>query len=41
MPQGNKDKDENVTLIPSQWNIFSIDDGGEKYHKQTPIQPAH
>lgn len=41
MPQDNEDKNENVTLTPSHWIVFTIDDGGEKYHKQTPVQLAH
>jgi len=30
MPQDNEDKNENVTLTPSHWIVFTIDDGGEK-----------
>lgn len=42
MPQDNKDKNESETLSPSHWIVFTIDDGGEKYHnKQTPFQLAH
>lgn len=41
MPQDNEDKNENVTFTPSPWIVFTIDDGGEKYRKQTPFQLAH
>lgn len=42
MPQDNEDKNENVTLTPTHWIVFTIDDGGEKYQaKQTPVQLAH
>lgn len=30
MPQDNEDKNENATLAPSHWIVFTIDVGGEK-----------